>query len=189
MEALFHFIFELIKISILASIYATLLLLIFKIIGYCNAGSWCDRITKKKLRFWLLSGFIVSIGLFIYMFTYFGDHGMGDTAKVPVGCFKEVRQINGVDSYIENSKGEQLGIVSFAFENNRLYAETQREYNAGKGDYVVWDLQNDQWIFFKTKADYLMVVEQNNYPLPDRFEEFENHYKRHWHGWRFWFLP
>jgi hypothetical protein len=187
MEVLVHFIFELIKISILASVYAALTLLVFKIIGRCKPGGWFDRVTKKKAKFWLLSGFIISVGLFFYMFTYFGDHGMGDSAKVPIGYFKEVRQINGTDSYIQNSKGDQLGITNFTFGNNRLYAETQKE--GGKGDYVVWDLRNDRWTFYKTKADYLTAARQNNYPAPDRFEEFENHYRRHWHGWRFWLLP
>jgi hypothetical protein len=189
MEVLFHFIFELIKISILASIYAAVTLLVFKTIGGYKPDSWFDRVTKKKIKFLLLSGFIISVGLFFYMFTYFGNHGLGDSARVPVGHFKVVRQINGVDSYIQNSNGEQLGIINFAFGNDRLYAETQRDSNAKKSDYVVWDLHNNRWTFYKTKADYLMAAQQNDYPNPDLFEEFETHYRRHWLGWRFWLLP
>ncbi|HCC50955.1 MAG TPA: hypothetical protein DEQ30_01975 [Porphyromonadaceae bacterium] len=189
MEVLFHFIFELIKISILASIYTTLLLLVLSVIGRLKPNSLCNSVKQNKTKFWLLGGFIISAGLLVYMFTYWGNHGMGDSAKVPVGHFKEVRQINGTDSYIQNSDGEQLGIENFVFGNSWLYAETQRKFNGGKGDYVVWDLQNDHWTFYKTKADYLMAAGQNNYPMPDRFEEFGDHYKRHWHGWRFWLLP
>ncbi|MDR2914207.1 MAG: hypothetical protein LBV74_05175 [Tannerella sp.] len=81
-----------------------------------------------------------------------------------------------------------MGIKDFTFGNHLLYAETQKDNN-GRGDYVVWDLRNDHWIFYQTKADYLTAAGQNNYPAPDRFEEFGNHYRRHWHTWRFWLLP
>jgi hypothetical protein len=189
MEVVFHFIFELVKIAILSSIYAILILLIFRIISYCKPDSWFDRSTKNKPKFWFLSGFIISLGLFFYMFTYFGDHGLGDSASVPIGHFKVVRQANGVDSYIQTSQGDPLGILNFTFDNNRLYAETQRENSEKKGDYVVWNLQNDSWAFYKTKTDYLIAVEQNNYPPPEQFKEFWYYYKLHWHGWRFWLLP
>ena len=123
------------------------------------------------------------------MLTYFGDHGFGDSARVPVGHFKVVRQINGSDTYLQNANGDQLGIKSFTFDNDNLYAETQREFNSEAGDYVVWNLRTDSWTYYKTKDDYLKAVKQKNYPLPDNFEEFWEFYKRHWHGWRFWTLP
>lgn len=189
MEVLFHFIFELIKISILGCIYATLTLVTFKIIGRYTPDSWFDRISKKKVRLWLLSGLIISVGLFLFMFTYFGDHGLGDSARVPVGHFKVVRQINGSDTFLQNSKGDQLGIRNFTFDHNNLYAEIQTEFNGEQGDYVVWNLQADTWTYYRTKDEYLDAAKQHNYPTPDNFEEFWEFYKRHWHGWRFWLLP
>ena len=187
MEVLFHFIFVLVKISILASIYASLILLVFRLISRFKPDSWFDRVTKEKSRFWRLTGFIISVGLFVYMFTYFGNHGLGDSARIPIGHFKYVRY--GGNSYIQNSEGDQLGIINFTFDKNQLYAETQREFNREKGDYVVWNLRNDSWTFYKTKTDYLIAVQQNNYPAPDQFKEFWHYYGLHWHGWRFWLLP
>ena len=189
MEVMFHFIFELIKISILGCIYATLTLVTFKIIGHYKPDSWFDKVSKKKLRLWFLSGLVISVGLFLFMFTYFGDHGLGDSARVPIGHFKVVRQINGSDTYLQNSKGDQLGITNFDYDSDRLYAETQREFNGEKGDFVVWDLRDDNWIFYRTKDDYLKEAKKNNYPTPETFEDFFTFYKRHWHGWRFWLLP
>jgi len=188
MEVSFHFIFELVKISILGSIYATLTLLAFKIIGRYKPDSWFDRVTKKKKRFWWLSGFVISVGLFFYMFTYFGNHELGDSARVPIGHFKVVRQINGVVSYIQNSNGDQLEISKFTFDKDNLYAETER-FDRKKGDYVIWNLRNDSWTFYQTKEDYLVYAERHHYPIPDNFEEFWEFYKKHWHGWRFWLLP
>jgi O-antigen/teichoic acid export membrane protein len=101
MEGFFHLIFELIKISISGCAYATLTLLIFKIIGHYKPDSWFDSVSKKKLRFWFLSGHVISVGLFFFMFTYYGNHGLGDNARVPVGHFKVVR--HGGSTYIQNS--------------------------------------------------------------------------------------
>jgi len=189
MEVLIHFIFELIKISILGSIYATLTLVTFKIIGHYKPDSWFARNSKKKLRLWLLSGQFISIGLFVYMFTYFGDHGLGDSARVPIGHFKVVKQINGSDTYLENSNGDQIGIGNFTFDNENLYAETNREFNGGNRNYVIWNLRTDSWTYYKTENDYLNVARQNNYPTPDNFEEFNEFYSRYWQGWRFLLLP
>jgi hypothetical protein len=188
MEVMFHFIFELIKISILGCIYSTFTLVTFKLIGRYKPDSWFDRVSKKKLRLWILSGLVISVGLFLFMFTYFGDHGLGDSAKVPIGHFKVVRQING-SAYLQNSKGDQLGITNFNIDCDRLYTETQREFNGEKGDFVVWDLRDDSWTFYRTKDDYLKVAKKNNYPTPETFEDFFTFYKRHWYGWRFWLLP
>jgi hypothetical protein len=187
MEVLFHLIFELIKISILGCIYATLTLLTFKIIGHYKPDSWFDKVSKKKLRLWFLSGLVISVGLFFFMFTYFGDHGLGDSAKVPIGHFKVVR--HGIDTYLQNSKGDQLGIKNFTFDKDNLYAETQGEFNGKNGDYVIWNLRTDSWTYYKTKDDYLSVAKHKNYPTPENFEDFFKHYKRHWHGCRFFLLP
>lgn len=189
MEVLFHAIFELIKISILGSIYATLALIVFKIVAYFKPHSWFNKVSKKKLRFWLSSGFFISFGLVIFMVTYWGDHGLGDNARVPIGHFKTVKQINGDVAYIENKGGEQLGIKNFTFDNDNFYGETQKELNGEKGDYVVWDLRTDEWKFYKTEEEYIEVANHNNYPKPDKFEDFGNFYSRYWNGLRFWLLP
>ena len=189
MEVLFHFVFELVKISILGVVYATLIFITILIIGKFKPESWFARVSKKKFRLWFLSGLFISIGLFVFMFSYWGDHGLGDSARVPVGHFLVVKEINGNDAYIEKEKYNQLGIKNFAFDNDNLYAETQRDFNGEKGDYVLWDLRSNEWTFYKTKEDYLIVAEKNNYPKPTEFEEFFEHYKRHWNGWRFWLLP
>jgi len=83
--ALFQFIFVLIKISILGCIYATLALVTFKIIGQYKPDSWFYKVSRKKLRLWFLSGLIISVGLFGFMFTYWGDRGLGDWARIPLG--------------------------------------------------------------------------------------------------------
>ncbi len=186
MESLFHLIFELVKISLLACFYATASLVVFKIIAYYKPGTWFETLTKKKLRFWFVSGFLISIGLFLFMCSHSGDHGLGDSAKIPLGHSKEVLEIDGTNTFLQDAGGEQLAIGKFAFDSNNLYAETP---DNDDGNFVVWNLQTDSRTFYKTKSDYLKVAKQNNYPLPNSFEPFSLLYNDYWHGWRFWLLP
>ncbi|MEM6298570.1 MAG: hypothetical protein AAF740_07780 [Bacteroidota bacterium] len=151
--------------------------------------SWFAKVSKNKLRLWFLSGFFILVGLFLFMISYWGNHGLGDSARVPVGHFRVVKQINGNDAYIEKERYNQLGIERFAFDNDNLYAETQLRLSHGKGDYVVWNLRTNRWKFYKTKKSYLEAAENNGYPKPTEFESFFKHYRRYWSGWRFWLLP
>ena len=183
MEALIHLVLELIKTAILGSLYATLALWIFRAVGRRKPGGWCDRVSKRKFGFWLLGGFVISIGLLAYLFTC-GDHGLGESARVPVGHSKAALQLDGRIGWIETSEG-QVNIGDFAVEKGKLFAETGNK----RGDYVVWNLRTDELTFYETEHDYLAAAAENNYPTPERFEWFAAHYRRHWGGWRFWLLP
>jgi hypothetical protein len=185
MEAGFHFIFELVKISILGCIYATFALLIFKAASHYKPRKWMNVISPKQ--FWFLSGFVISVGLFGFMFTYWGNHGLGDSARIPIGYFKTVERINLSEPYIQNDKGNSLLIESFITDRNHLYAKLDKYVE--EGSFLVWDLQNDKWKFYQTKDEYLKIARLNKYPLPDTFRDFEQNYSDYWHGWRLWFLP
>lgn len=188
MEVLFHFIFELIKISVLGCIYASLTVIIFKTIAFFKPESWFKRVSQNKKRLWFRSGFIISVGLFIFLFTYWGNHGLGDQANVPVGHFKTVGQINGNMAYIKDNNEEPLTIDKFTFDNQNVYAEINQQFINRKEKYVIWDLENDTWALY-TKEEYLKKAELNNYPKPDSFEDFHFFYKKRWGGLWFWLLP
>src|SRR5690554_8216401 len=85
MEVIIGFIGSLIKIGVLSSIYALLVLGFFRIIGNIRPTSWFNKISTKKLRFWFISGFFFSVGLFFYLFSYWGFHGFGDGPRIPIG--------------------------------------------------------------------------------------------------------
>ncbi|HYF03998.1 MAG TPA: hypothetical protein VEC36_11510 [Patescibacteria group bacterium] len=185
MESLFHFIFEIVKISLLGCLYATLSVKIFSRIATHKPKSWVTKLTQKQL--WWISGFIISVFLFFFMFTYWGNHGLGDSARVPIGNFKTVRQINGTSTYIEEDNGESIGIESFTVKDSKLFAELD-DYT-DKGTYIIWNLESDKWYFYQTKNEYLKLAKQKKYPLPDTFKDFQYHYSDYWHGWRFFLLP
>ena len=107
MEVLFHFILELFKIAILASLYAGLFVLISGFIANKKPNSLFSNFYKHKLRTYLISGALFSISLFTFLFSYWGNHGLGDTSIIPLGHGKTVQQIDGNWCFI-NAKGYEM---------------------------------------------------------------------------------
>jgi hypothetical protein len=183
MAALLHFCFELIKIGILSSAYALILLLIAVLIKKISpTGS--ERALKNKLKFWKKAQRVIFLLLFIFMFTYWGNHGLGDDSYLPVGHFQTVYQSDEFD-YLEDKHDTQLNISNFTYDANNLYAEAGRDmFGKVAGDYLVWNLKNNIWKFY-SKDQYL----NSKYPLPITFLSFNDQYNNYWSGWRFWLLP
>ncbi len=130
--------------------------------------------------------FYCPVGLHVYIL---GNHGLGDTARIPIGYFKVLEEINGNYAYTEHEINQQIGIRTFALGNDNLYGEVQGGLNSERAEYVVWNLRTGESIFYRTEAEYLAVSSKKQYPKPAEFEEFFKHYQRHWNGWRWWFLP
>ncbi|PKL77903.1 MAG: hypothetical protein CVV25_13225 [Ignavibacteriae bacterium HGW-Ignavibacteriae-4] len=149
MESTIHFIFELIKIAILGTVYGSLAFISIVLIGVFEPESWYAMVSKKKFRLWFICGFTISIWLFLFMMTYWGDHGLGDNAKVPVGHFQIVTHSSVTT--IEKGKYDQLAIMNFEFDNDNLYAKIDKEFSHEKREYVVWNLRTDELTFYKNK--------------------------------------
>lgn len=193
MEVLFHFIFELIKISILGCIYATLTLLTFKLIGRYKPDSWFARVSKKKLRLWFLSGLILSVGLFFYMFTYYGDHGLRDGPKIPIGHGIVVDNTNwneyGYIKGIKTSDKIDIEMTKFIVVDNKLIGNLDSWFYDFQNSYFIYDLKTKEMNEFKTKAEFDTFTKENKLPTSDGLLTFEDNYRKHWGGWRFWLLP
>ena len=191
MFVLFDLVFGLIKISFLGCIYATLALLTFKLIGRYKPDSWFNRIAKRKVRLWFLSGLFISLGLFSFMFTYWGDHGLGDWARIPIGHWKEVVQVDGTRGLIQNTNyenGNGIGLENFQLTNDFLCGKTQEHLSKYPGDYILYNLETNEVTFFKDKKEYENFANENQLPLVKQFNDFNYHYNRYWRGWRFWLL-
>ena len=176
MAALFHFGFELIRIGILSSIYSLLIILIILLIN-----KFTSRQFRNKRRLWKILTSIIYSLLFVFMFTYWGDHGLGDEAYIPIGNDKTVNQIDGAENYLEKKSGEQLSIKDFAFDKDYLYTELQDD---PKYNYAIWDLKTDQWRFYINQFDLEKAIGKTI-----AFEDFWIYYNNYWNGWRFWLLP
>lgn len=191
MEALFHLIFELIKISILGSVYATLTLFTFKLIAQFRPDSWFDRVSMKKLKFWLGSGFIISVGLFMFMMTHFGNHGLGDAARIPTGHFRDIQEINGTQAYLQDTENGiyACDIDSFYISDDFVYGLTGSQNENYEGKYFLYDLKNNEVRTFTTIEDFQYELTKNGLDQNVEFKDFNYYYRKHWSGWRFWLLP
>jgi len=189
MEALIHFIIILIKISILGSVYATLTLLSFKIVGRFKPNSWADRVSKKKLRFWFLSGFLISIGLFLFTFTYYGDHGLGDYARVPIGNGRAINEINGTQAFIQDEGPiSMIEIDNFIVTNKYVYGIMGERDGNYEGAYFVYDLVSNKVTTFIEKEEYHKFLKIKNLEIEPNYKNFRYYYKEYWLGWRNWFF-
>ena len=189
MEALLHLIFTLIKISILSCIYAAIILVVFRIIGSYKPNSWFNRVSKKKLRLWFRCGFIISVSLFIFTFTYFGNHGLGDSARVPVGHWKAVKEINGTQAYIQDEGPvSAIEIDRFLVTDNFVYGIASDSNENYEGKFFVYDLANNIVTTFTNVKEYVNFLKTNNLKNND-YKDFRYYYSQYWHGLRFWLLP
>ncbi len=187
MEVLFHFIFELVKISILASVYSLILLIVFRQINKSNSYSWFQKVTVNSKKFWLSSGSIIFGLLFIWMFTYWGDHGLGDSARIPIGHGKEIEEINGNWSFISPNghENEKFTIKSFAVRSNYCVGMSNKDQT----DYFIWNLSTNDIEKFTNLEEYSEKVISMNLPDTFEFKDFDQAYDEFWGGWIFWLLP
>ncbi|HXU26993.1 MAG TPA: hypothetical protein VN698_07165 [Bacteroidia bacterium] len=189
MEVLFHFIFELIKISMLGCIYATLILLTFKIISRFQPDSWFDRVSKKKLRLWFLSGLFISTGLFFNMFSYWGDHGLGDSARVPIGHSRSIQQIDGTTGYIQDEGPvRMLSMDKFIVTDDFIYGSVDSQNENYDGKYFIYDLVNNKVQTFNQEKYFIRYLTILNLNTKPDYKDFDYYYAEHWHGWRFFLL-
>lgn len=193
MEVLFHFIFELVKIAILASFYAFLILLVFQGIAKYKPGSWFDKNSRKKLRLWFLSGLIFSLSLFIYMFSYWGNHGLGDGPRIPIGHGLTIDNTNwteyGSIEEIKTSENQPLEMTKFYVIDDELIGNLDSWFYNYQNVFFVLDLESQELKEFESKNSFDQYVKINNLPSSVNLLTFEQNYRNRWGGWRFWLLP
>jgi hypothetical protein len=189
MEYLIHFFFELIKISILAFIYASILYFIYKKIPNENKMIWSEKLFRTRKSLW----FYISLFLLFYMFTPYGNHGLGDSARIPVSFTKEISNINweeyGRLNGIESSEGSDIELTQFKVENNMICGNLNSSFYDYKNSYFIYDMDSDNLKEFKTESDYNNFVKNKSLPKLNEFKSFKENYKDYWSGWRFFLLP
>lgn len=191
MEVIIHFVFEILKIAVLSSLYAVLLLLLFMFLERKFRSDSFAKFLKDKFRFWMISAFIISIILFVFMFSYWGNHGLGDSARIPVGYGKEVTETNGTNAYI-NPDGYEFGdlpIKKFIKKDYFLVGETDESPVDKPLPYFSWNLKNGKFKLFSDKTEFDKYLIQNQLPEQNEFRTFYENYSNYWNGWRFWLLP
>ena len=192
MEVLFHFVFELIKISILGCLYATIIIFLLELILKFKPNEWIERILYRKKRAWFVIGFLFSISLFIFLFSYWGNHGLGDSARIPIGYGKEISNTNWTKyanfNGIKSLDGNDIYTTKFKIDKNILCGNYDSDFYDYKNRYFVYNLELNQLTEFKSEAEYNNYADKNGISKTNQFLTFEDNYENYWNGWRFWLL-
>jgi hypothetical protein len=186
MFALGHFIFMLVKIALLSSVYATLMVTVMYVFSKVTKSERLKRWIDKKFVTWWLTGLSFSVGLLIFSFSYWGNHGVGDSSRIPVGHGQVIHNGDGVWTYFYpnlDKPRNQKRINNFVIKGDRLCAE-QKDHK-----YLVYDFSTFEIVEFENKHDYEKFAHSNNLPLTIDFKDFIVHYHAFWSGWRFYLLP
>ncbi|UOQ53704.1 hypothetical protein [Hymenobacter cellulosivorans] len=188
MEALFHLVFTCLKIAILASVYATLLLKLVRWYGPRAPTHPIVQASRPGRRFWWGSGFLMSVALFGYSLTYWGNHGLGDYARIPLGHGAAMEELNGVQAYFEPIRqlpghADNGEVLAYQVHDDMLCATLGPDTT-----YVVYHLGSQYSHLFADRAEYETYARAHELPRPIEFEDFKQHYRRYWGGWRFWLL-
>lgn len=193
MEVLFHFIFQLFKIGILASIYSLILIGILLIIGKFKPTEFLQKVKLNKKKYWFGFGFIISLGLFIFSFTYWGNHGLGDGPMIPIGYWETIENTNWTEygNLKRQKTSDEIDIetTKFIVTNNKLSGNLKSWFYDFENSFFVLDLKTDKLTEFKTESEFNKYAENNKLPKSTELLSFEQNYRNHWSGIRFWLLP
>lgn len=187
---LFHFIFELIKISILGCIYATFILIIFKIVAVYKPKSWFNKTSQQKLKLWFNSGMLTSILLICFMFTFWGNHGLGDSARIPITYGVEIIQFDGNYTYLQLNGNQVLDeIKKFAITDEYILGKRGNAFIGDDEVFFIYKKEDNSINTFANEKSYINHLKEKKISIPVLYQDFFYYYDEYWNGWRFWLLP
>ncbi len=175
MFTLIHFAFQLFKIAIQATVYSLIILGIILLLHSITKNS---RFRLIKLKTIYISIYVL---MFIYSFTYWGNHGLGDETYIPLGHQKTMEGTDGYACFYLKPN-ELVAVDSFLVRNDHLYF-------ASENSYYDYDLVSNNWDKYDGKSDYERYLSIRHLPQVNEFKRLYQLYSDYWNGWRFWFLP
>ncbi|WP_121810762.1 hypothetical protein [Mucilaginibacter kameinonensis] len=177
MTALFHFLFVVLKSYLLALIYAPIVwflwVLILKARKKYTGFKW-----SKVFKVYT----VVALLLIVFSFTYYGDHGLGDSPRIPLGYGETMVGDNQFASFTPKGKNEQIHVKAFALKGDNLSM-------AVDSGYKVYNLKTKGVVNFSEGQMYDAFAFSYGLPLSLQLRSFRPQYDEYWNGWRFWLLP
>lgn len=177
MEALGHFIFELFKIAMLSCIYTGLFFL-----GRLIFLQIKKRDTEFRWGKFKQVHIIIYVLLFIFSFTYYGDHGLGDSYSIPLGRWETMEAGDLYAYFIPKGTSNQIPVNAYTVKDGNLCADIE-------DGYMVYNLKTKKVSKFGATRQYSAYALTHDLPEVDQFLKFEQQYNSYWNGWRFWLLP
>jgi len=184
MEVLFHLVFIIIKVAILSCLYGLLFLLIIRLIK--------KRLNLSSIKTWMILSASSFVLLFVFMNTYWGNHGLGDGPKIPIGNGIIVDNINWTEyGYIKGLKTNDnidIEMTQFKVIDDKLIGNLNSSFYDFENSFFVYDLDTKKLIEFKTKNEFDDYLVKNELGTSSDLLTFRENYNNHWNGWRFWLL-
>lgn len=189
MEYLAGFVFTLFKIAVQAGVYATVLLWLLGRLAAHRPARLVKRINYDGWHLWRILFGGVYAALFLFSCTYWGDHGLGDSARLPLGYGEEMAEINGTETYftaavpfkVSDMAGAQ-DIAKFKVANDILCAQAEETH------YFAYNLATKENQVFADAQAYNAYAGPRGLPASGELETFWRQYGRYWGGWRCWLL-
>lgn len=197
--AIIELILMIFRTIILSTIYSTIVLLILILIAKYTDNSWAKKRITRKLRFWLLTHFLISIVILSSSLLYFHDTGIGDNSIVPIGYGQSIQNEDFVMTYFypdlirTDPNKDAIGITNYLISNNKICAEVSHVNTESPNyDFLVYDLLTKQLITFDKEIEYTNYAQNNGLPLKKDFYNFEKHYREYISNkplWKNWLIP
>jgi hypothetical protein len=195
----FDLAFRIIKIILLSTVYASIILLIFYFVSKKTKSSWLTNRMNHKFKNLLFLHLIISICLFGYSFSYWQDTGLGEAPSLPIGYGQRIYSPDfaWTDFYPDLNRTElnkdELQIENFIIKDNKLCAEVSHmQSNSPTYDFIVCDLPNKTNKTFLAEKEYTEYAKQNGLPLKSEFYDFKTHFQQFFDRkpkWKKWLLP
>lgn len=189
MEYIVGFVLALFKIALQATAYATILLWIVSLISrkvliirnlIVNIDGW---------EFWQCGFVVVYVGLFLFSLTYWGDHGLGDSVRLPLGYGEEIVELNGTETLFEGKAPFMVSDMGGAQSVNRFQVTDETLCGqAERTSYFTYNMATKTSRVFADAQAYSAYAASHGLPPSEDFQPFWKHYQRYWGGWRFWLL-
>ena len=188
MEYLFGFVCTLIKIALQASVYAWV---VYWLAHWADTRLALDsalgRASRNRKKFWRRS-FAASYGaLFLFSCTYWGDHGLGDHARLPIGHGEAIEELNGIETYFEASPRLQVATDQPFIDRFQVAGDVLCGQASDKS-FFTYNLATKEQQHFADSSEYDAYARPRGLAPIGEFQSFWKQYGRYWGGWRFWLL-
>ena len=154
---------------------------------------------NQKMRFWLLTHFIISVGLFFFSFSYSQDTGIGDNSRIPIGFGQTIQNEDFQWTYFypdlskTDSNKDELIITNYIIYDNKICAELSHENSINsRFEFIVYDLATKHLLKFENEKEYITYADKNKLPYKNGFYNFEKHFHEYLENrafWETWLIP
>jgi len=189
MEYLFGFVFTLIKIALQASAYATAATWLVGLAAARRPTSVLKHLGRDGWQVWQRSFMVACVVLFGFSCTYWGDHGLGDSARLPLGHGEELVALNGDETYFTGQTPFGVSDMGGAQQIDKF--RVADEILCGQAEqtaYFSYNLATKEHRVFADSLAYNAYAISHGLPASHELETFWQQYRRYWGGWRFWLL-